>query len=167
MISLSTPEEATFSIVGDMADKIKNNVKEQVQQFSWKLTFGKDVDVNDMPTEGIMILNKQLKRLRTEFVVNHEENAILISPHYPYKPDLEYFFCAKCRNKKEICVAFTIGEDNRMRTFDQRTSMTMIKTMSKREAKKVEMAEKMQAQVQAQSQAKPKAKPAVVEDVIE
>ena len=155
---MSTPEEislneTSLNIVGDMADKIKNNVKEQVQQFGWKLTFGKDVDVNDMPTEGIMILNRHLKRLRTEFTIHHEENSILISPSYPYKPDQEYFFCAKYR-KRELYIAFTITEDNRMQTYDQKTSMDMIRSMSRREAKKAEMAERLQAQ---QTEPKPKA----------
>ena len=128
------PPEA-LQIVGDMADKIKNNVKEQVQQFSWKLAFPKEVVVDEIPTEDIMILNKRLKRLRTEFLVFPKENAISIVPQTPYKPGAEYFFWAKYKSK-EICIAFVVTEENEMQTFDQKTSMDKLNVHSKREARK-------------------------------
>jgi len=118
-----------------MAGKIKNNVKEQIQQFSWKLTFPKEVIVNAIPSEGIVILNKNLKRLRTEFVVYPKENAILISPQSPYKPGQEYFFWAKYK-RKEICVAFMVTGSNELRTFDQKTSIDKLNALFKRVAKK-------------------------------
>ena len=126
---MSTTE--TFNIVGDMADKIKNNVKEHVQQFSWKLTFPKDVVVDAIPAEDIVILNKQIKRLRSEFVIYPKENAILISPQVPYKPDQEYYFWAKYK-KKEICVAFMLTEGNELKTFDQKTSLEKLNATIKR-----------------------------------
>lgn len=127
-------------IVGDMADKIKNNVKEHVQQFSWKLAFPKDVVVDEIPTEDIMILNKNLKRLRTEFVVFPKENAISISPHTPYKPGTEYFFCAKYKNK-EVCIAFVVTADRQMQTFDQKSSMDKLNTRFRIEARKTAIRE--------------------------
>ena len=135
---MSTPNEV-LNIVGDMADKIKNNVKQQVQQFSWKLTFPKEVVVDDIPAERIMILNKQTKRLRTEFVVYPRENAILVSPQTPYKPDEEYFFWAKYK-KKEICIAFTVSEDHELKTSDQKASIEKLNQNLKRAAAKAKKA---------------------------
>ena len=133
---MNNPE--ALHIVGDMADKITNNVKEQVQQFSWKLKFPKEVVVGEIPTEGLMILNKTLKRLRTEFVVFPKENAISIVPQTPYKPGAEYFFWAKYKTK-ELCIAFTLNEDHEMHTFDQKASMDKLNHRFKVEAKKAEI----------------------------
>lgn len=159
-----------FSIVGDMADKIKNNVKSQVQQFSWKLTFTKDVVVDDIDPDRIMILNKNLKRLRTEFVVYPKENAVLISPQTPYKPGADYFFWAKCL-RKEVCVAFIVTADNRLHAYDHQTSMEKLNARFKREAKRTvyatESAVKSQAAADARANAKSNAKAkanAIIED---
>ena len=129
-------ETPALQIVGDMADKIRNNVKEQTQQFSWKLTFPVDVVVDDISQEAIMILNKNLHRLRTEFVIYPEENAILISPQTPYKPGQEYFFWAKYL-KRELCVAFRVTAEGEMQTFDQKASMSKLNIRFRRETKKV------------------------------
>ena len=130
----------SLHITGDMANKIKNNVKEQTNQFSWKLTFPvKEIDVSNIPTEGIMILNKNLKRMRSEFVIYVDENAILISPQTPYRPGQEYFFWAKY-SKQEICVAFTVTADKKMQTFDQKTSLEKLTTYSKFESTKIKRA---------------------------
>lgn len=133
----------TLNIVGGAADKIKNNVKTQVQQFSWKLSFPKEVVVNEIPTEGIVILNKNLKRMRTEFVVYPNENSISISPQTPYKPGQEYFFWAKYR-RKEICISFLISKDNEMQTFDQKTSIEKLNARFKRETRKADFAKEQQ-----------------------
>ena len=144
---MSTSSDS-LSIVGEMADKIKNNVKEQVKQFSWKMSFPKDLNVEEISTSGIMILNKQMKRVRSEFVTYPRENAIMIAPQTQYKPDQEYFFCAKYRNK-EICIAFTISKDHELNAFDQKTSLSMMNRYFKREAKKAiyhkEVSEKTQS----------------------
>lgn len=132
-----TPTDS-LHIVGDMASKIKNNVKEQIQQFSWKLKFPKEVVVKEISTESVMILNRSLKRLRTEFIISPRENAISIVPQTPYKPDVEYFFWAKYR-RKEICIAFSVTEDHEMRTFDQKTSMEKLNVRFKLEAKRAAM----------------------------
>lgn len=132
--------EEGFQILGDMATKIKNNVKQQVQQFSWKLTFPKDIIVGEIPTDGIMILNKNLNKLRTEFAIYPKENSILISPQTPYKPGQEYFFWAKYRNK-EICIAFLVTAEKEMQTFDQKTSLDKMNLYYKRQARKAEVKE--------------------------
>ena len=134
-------------IIGDMADKIKNNITEQTQQFSWKLTFPKEVAVEGIPTDGIMILNKSLKRLRCEFATYPKENALLISPQTSYKVGQEYFFWLKYK-KKEICIAFVVSEDGVMQTYDQKTSMEKLNANyaleSKKTAKQKEMADKLE-----------------------
>jgi len=132
-----------LEIVGDMADKIKNNVKEELHFFSWKLTFPKELQVDTIPEKGIMILNQQMKRVRTEFTINPKENSIKIAPAHPYKPREVYFFYAKCQRKKEICIAFVMTEDNKMQTFDQKTSREKMTAISRREAKKAERLAKM------------------------
>ena len=88
----------SLQITGDMAEKIKNNVQTQIKQFSWMLTFPKKISVTDVPAEKMVIVNKDLQRLRTEFVVDPKKNTILISPQTEYKPNYEYFFCAKYKN---------------------------------------------------------------------
>lgn len=150
----------SLQIVGEMAGKIKNNVREQPQQFSWKLTFPKEVAVEDIPTEGVMILNKSLKRLRYEFTTDYRENALLISPQTPYKSGQEYFFWAKCR-RKEICIAFVVTENGELQTYDQKTSMEKLNSSFKRENKRAaarEAAAQAAALAAAQRQEKP-AKP--------
>jgi len=123
-----------------MADKIRNNVKKGKKQFSWKLTFPKGVALDEMNENGIMILNRNLKRLRTEFTINTEENAISISPQTPYKAGCEYFFWAKYK-KKEICVAFTIGTNHEMQTYDHKTSMDKLTVRLEEEAQKAAKAD--------------------------
>ena len=128
--------EETLQIVGDMADKIKNNVKEQLRQFSWKMTFPKEFVVKDIPVDKIMILNKDLKRLRTEFTVSDKDNTIMITPQAPYKPEQEYYFWAKYKNK-ELCVAFTVTGENELNTLDKTTSLNKLNRLFKKQAKKV------------------------------
>jgi len=145
VITLNTTE--SLQIVGEGADKIKNNIKEQSQQFSWKLKFPKEVLVDAIPTDGIAILNKNLKRVRTEFIINTTENAIFISPQTPYKKSQEYFFWAKY-NRKEICVCFMITEENQLKTYDQKRSIAKLTSRFNREAKRTQAAQTSQAQDQ-------------------
>jgi len=105
-----------------MEGKIKNNVKEQPDHFSWKMKFPKGVLADTVNEADFMLLNKKLERMQCEFVVYGKENAVLISPKTPYKKGDEYFFWAKVK-KKEICCAFLINDDNQLQTFEQKTSM--------------------------------------------
>ena len=145
-------QEDTLHIVGDMADKIKNNVKKQVQQFSWKMKFPKDIPVNEIQTEGIMLLNKQLKRVRCEFVNYPSENAIMLVPQTPYKTDQEYFFWAKFRNK-EVCIAFVISEDRKVQTFDRKTSMDKLQNRHRWESKRAEKVQTLKEEREAAASA--------------
>ena len=149
-----------LEILGDLAEKIKNNVKEQVDRFSWKLKFPKEVLVEAIAEENIMILNKNLQRMRSEFVIHKKENSILISPQAPYKPNQEYFFWAKY-NKKEICIAFMVNDKHQMRTFDRKTSMDKMNASHRREASKLAKAAELN-QATAQKEA-PKPPPEVDE----
>ncbi|MCL1988029.1 MAG: hypothetical protein FWG64_08690 [Firmicutes bacterium] len=132
------PEETQdhLNIVGDMAEKIKNNVNQQPTRFSWKLKFPNDIEVATIPETSVMLLNRNLKRLRCEFKNISAENAILISPHFPYKPNKEYFFWAKYKTK-EICVAFVLSENNTMQTFDRKTSMSKLNVRHQKIAEKL------------------------------
>ena len=112
----------SFNIVGSRARNIKNNVKEHTQHFSWKLTFPKDVVVESLPLDKIIIINDNLRRMRCKFGLYTEENALLISPKTPYRPGCEYYFWTKY-GRKEICVAFMVTEDNQIQTLDQKVSM--------------------------------------------
>ena len=135
----------TLEIVGDMAEKIKNNVIEDVQQFSWKLSFPRKlILVDSLSTDSISILNKNLKRVRTDFVIYAEENAVRISPHSQYIPNQDYFFWAKYA-AKEICVAFQITEDNQLKAYDQKMSIRRMQHRLMVEEKKVEMKAKVEA----------------------
>jgi len=133
-----------INIVGDMADKIQNNVTgEEPHRFAWKLAFPKSMMVEAIPTEDIVILNKDLQRLRTEFVVDGSANAIFISPRTPYKEGQEYYFWAKHWHKqsgkwikKEICIAFVITEEDELQTFDQKTSMAMLSELFKKQERR-------------------------------
>ncbi|MCL2016813.1 MAG: hypothetical protein FWG68_11275 [Defluviitaleaceae bacterium] len=129
-------EQESLNIIGDMAEKIKNNVKQQPTRFSWKLKFPKDIEVATIPETAVMLLNRNLKRLRCEFTNISAENAILISPHSPYKTNREYFFWAKY-NTKEICVAFVLSENNTMQTFDRKTSMEKLNVRHQKVAEKL------------------------------
>ena len=133
MVTLSTTEE--FHVTGDLADKIKNNVKTQAGHFSWKLKFPKKVKVDALSLNDIMIFNKRLNKMRCEFLIYTDENSVLISPHGSYKQNQEYFFWAKY-NQKEICVAFMLTETNELRTFDQKTSIQKLNICFKKGAKK-------------------------------
>lgn len=123
----------TLHITGDMAEKIKNNVHTHIKQFSWMLTFPKKIAVTDVDTEKMVIVNKDIQRLRTEFVVNPKKNTILVSPQTEYKPDHEYFFCAKYKNK-ELCIAFTVSEAHELVTFDQKVSLERLNKYCRRKA---------------------------------
>ncbi|MCL2399207.1 MAG: hypothetical protein FWC91_05600 [Defluviitaleaceae bacterium] len=108
-------------VVGGRAN-IKNNVKEQTQHFSWKLTFPRDVLVDNIPLDKIFIINENMRRIRCKFGIYSEENALLISPKTPYRPGHEYYFWTKY-GRKEICVAFMVTENNQLQTQDQKVSM--------------------------------------------
>ena len=127
-------------IVGGMSDKIKNNVKQPTQQFSWKLAFPKGFSVGTIPQEDIALLNEDYLRLRCGFDINTEENAILVSPQTAYKPGHMYFFWVRY-SKKDFCVAFSVTEDGEMQTFDQKTSLQKLKDASDKYAAKLAKSE--------------------------
>lgn len=129
-------------IVGDMADKIKNNMKQPIPQFAWKVAFPKEFPIENIPSENIALLNEGYLRLRCEFTINPRENTIQLSPQTPYKPDQIYFFWVRY-NRKDFCVAFSVTEEDvteesKIQTFDQETSLQMLKRASRRYARKAE-----------------------------
>ena len=131
----------TLQIIGDMADKIKNNVSASANQFSWQLKFPKEIKTETLQTDKLMLLNKDLKRLLCDFTVSAETNTVTLSPKYPYIFGEEYYFWAKVTGKKEICVAFTVTSDNRLHAFDQKVSHEKITAASKKVSSKMKAAE--------------------------
>jgi hypothetical protein len=169
-----------INIVGNAANRIKNNVSgDEPQRFSWRLTFPKSVIVEAIPAEDIVILNKNLQRVRTEFVVDGKSNSIFISPRTPYKEGQEYYFWVKHWAKqsgkwirKEICIAFVVTEEDELRTFDQQTSMAMLGELFKKQErraaarKKAEQGEEGEGEEGATPAPKPAAQkgPDVIDD---
>ena len=112
--------DKTLSVIGGLAEVIKNNVKESPKHFSWLIKVPRKIPVEELEN-SMMIFNNQLQRVQTTIEAKPKGNMVSVTPLHAYTPMEEYYFWAKF-GQRIVCIAFYISEDNVMQTFDLPTS---------------------------------------------